>query len=154
MIEIQEICKVNFEELSRHLILEEGLCLNTYLCPAGKRTIGVGHNLDAMPIGDIIGRKFNNTITKEEALKILKFDVNKVINQLNDKLDFFSELPANHQFVLIDLAFNMGVSGLLKFKNTLAAFKKQDKNAIKSGLSNSKWARQVPNRAKRVINLI
>lgn len=154
MIELNNICKVPFEEISRHLIVEEGMCLNTYICPAGKRTIGVGHNLDAMPIEGIIGRENNNTITTEEALKILKFDVDKVITSLSTHLDFFKDLPVNHQFILIDLSFNIGINGLLKFKNTLAAFKIQNKEAIKNGLRNSKWARQVPNRAKRIIAMV
>lgn len=47
------------------------------------------------------------------------------------------------------MAYQMGVAGLAGFKNTLAMIADGDFGGAASGMLNSKWAKQTPNRARR-----
>ena len=62
------------DELLAQVKIEEGLRLKTYLCPAGRRTIGYGRNLDAMPYFE--GNKIPDEITEDQAEAILHRDLN------------------------------------------------------------------------------
>jgi lysozyme len=154
--EISELTKVPKEIIVKALTVEEGLRLVVYKCTAGHPTIGIGHNLNAMPVDKIIGRSItkSKTITKEEAYKIFYYDLHKLLIDINREIPWFKDLDATLQYVLISMAFNMGIYGLLKFKNTLNAFRTGDKAGMLSGMAGSKWAKQVPNRAKRLMNMV
>src|SRR5574343_1695210 len=154
--EISQLTKVPKETIVKALTVEEGLRLIVYTCTAGHPTIGIGHNLNAMPVDKIIGRPLgkSKTITKDEAYKIFYYDLNKLLIDINREIPWFKDLDATLQYVLISMAFNMGIYGLLKFKNTLNAFKTGNKEGMISGMSSSKWAKQVPNRARRLINMV
>ena len=39
-------------KIKEKLIREEGKKEKMYVCPTGHRTIGIGHNLDALPISE------------------------------------------------------------------------------------------------------
>lgn len=51
--------------------------------------------------------------------------------------------------ILYSMAYQMGVNGLAGFKNTLAMISAGKFDEASSGMLNSKWARQTPNRARR-----
>ena len=55
-----------------------------------------------------------------EAFYLLDDDVIYFSNKLNHYLSFFSELEENRQIALIDMCFNLGVQGLLNFKQMLS----------------------------------
>lgn len=113
----------------------EGLRLKPYKCPAGKLTIGFGRNLD------------DKGITKFEAEILLSHDVSEVANKLSSTLEFWPKLNQERKAVLINMAFNMGVNGLLKFKKTLALIDSGDYSEASIEMMDSAWAKQVPNRA-------
>lgn len=117
------------------LLKHEGLKLKPYRCTSGKLTIGVGRNLE------------DRGITKSEAMYLLSNDIADVIHQLKEKLPVFNVLDQTRQDVLVDMAFNMGVGGLLEFKNTLASIEKGHYRKASKQMLQSKWAKQVPNRA-------
>ena len=85
----------------------EKLCLTTYLCPAGKLTIGYGHT------GPDVKKGMKITLPQAESL--FKSDVAKVIQVINKQV----KVPLKQgQFdALVSLAFNAGI-GLL-YKSTL-----------------------------------
>lgn len=120
------------------LIRDEGLRLKPYICPAGKLTIGVGRNLD------------DKGITKAEALLLLDHDINEVVMALHRKLPWFDYLGLARQDVLVNMAFNMGVTALLKFKKMLAAVEAGDYHRAADEMLASKWAGQVGRRATRL----
>jgi lysozyme len=94
-------------KLIEQLKVHEGLRLNPYQCTAGKWTIGYGRNLE------------DNGITKFEAELLLNHDVAGVIMKLSTAVDGWHFLNEARKAVLVNMAFNMGVSGLLAFKKTL-----------------------------------
>ena len=148
------------DRLRIQLILNEGLSLTMYKCTAGKNTIGVGRNVDDNPLTDEekkhLGNKniFKTGITKEEAMYLLDNEINEVIGKLTRQISIFIKLDPIRQRVLIDLGFNMGVPGLLKFKNTLAALNRLDYEATAKGLENSLWFTQIKTRGPRVVKMM
>lgn len=119
------------EQLKRH----EGLRLKPYRCTAGKLTIGYGRNLDDFGI------------TQREANLMLRQNVALVADELVAKLPVFKELNEAREHALINMAFNIGVSGLLKFKKMIAALENSDYDEAAKQMLDSKWAKQVGSRS-------
>jgi lysozyme len=123
------------ENLKDQLVRHEGLRLTVYDCPAGYKTIGVGRNIE------------QKGITEEEAMFLLNNDIDYFTEQLMENLSFFDELSENRKSVLVNMAFNLGVAGLMKFKNMLKAVSEKRWEDASSEMLNSRWADQVGNRA-------
>ena len=127
--------------LREDLIAEEGIRLKPYLCPAGKTTIGVGRNLDDVGI------------TQDEAMEMLDNDIDRVNAQLAKALPWLETKSPDVQRAIANMTFQMGIGALLKFKKMLAALQARDYNAARREALNSTWAKQTPQRAKRVTDL-
>jgi|TARA_R100000152_G_C6710339_1_gene138090 lysozyme len=123
------------ENLKDQLVRHEGLRLTVYDCPAGYKTIGVGRNIE------------QKGITEEEAMFLLNNDIDYFTEQLMENLSFFDELSETRKSVLVNMAFNLGVAGLMKFKNMLKAVSEKRWEDASSEMLNSRWADQVGNRA-------
>jgi len=107
----------------------EGLSLKPYLCPSKKLTIGYGRNLQY------------NGITLQEAEQMLERDLLNIKLELEDSIKFFHKIDHVRQNVLIEMAYNMGISNLLEFKNTLNFMQKADFVSASLEMLNSKWHR-------------
>ena len=108
-----------------------------YRCPANRLTIGYGHNLDANPVPGISGRLSDN-----QADRLLAADVLSIQEKLAANLPWIEALNGPRYAVLVNMAFTMGVSGLLGFKKTLAFTRVGDfRNAAREMLR-SKWAKK------------
>ena len=128
--------------IEKLLILNEGFKTMPYRCTAGKLTIGVGRNLD------------DRGITPEEARYLLRNDLARVRAELDSYLPWWSGLSEVRRAVLIDMAFNLGIHGLLKFRNTLEALRRGDWQAAAAEMKNSKWYRDVGRRGDRLIQMV
>lgn len=125
------VTDVVIADLKRH----EGLRLKPYRDMVGKLTIGYGRNLDDVGLRE------------SEADQMLSNDVMGVYEQLLDALPWAAMLSAERQAVLVNMAFNLGLDGLLGFKNTLAAIRAGKYQEAASMMLESKWAQQVKGRA-------
>ena len=116
---------------------DEGFRATPYKCTADKLTIGFGTNLEA-------------GITKEqgEALLIAQLKQNELALQRN--LEWYSRAPEELQNVLHNLCYQLGISGLLKFRKTLAYMAEGKYKEAAVELLDSKLARQTPLRAQRL----
>ena len=128
-------------QLKRH----EGLRLEAYLCPAGKLTIGWGHNCEASPVPGV--EKEGDVISRGSAEVLLFQDVKSVARELDDKLGWWRKMEEPRQGVLLNMAFNMGVPKLLSFKRALGAMKIGDYARAGTEMLDSQWALQVKGRA-------
>ena len=81
-------------------------------------------------------------------------DIDDVFVELDRELPHWKYEPFNVRMVLCDMCFNMGIKGLLKFKLFLEAIEDVDYQTAAEELLNSKYATQVPNRAKRNAQLV
>ncbi len=126
------------EMLARH----EGFEGRPYKCTGNKNSIGFGFNLDDWPL------------TPAECLPILESRMRQVRVSLANRLSYFYALPDEAQAVLVNMAYQMGVSGLMGFKRFLAALQaKKYEDAYHEGMQ-SKWAQQTPNRARELMDII
>ncbi len=106
----------------------EGWRPNPYRCPKGHLTIGYGINLD-------VG------ITKEQGELLLLCKATEVYLEVEKKLPVFKRLSPARRGVLLDMAYNVGVGGLLKFKNMIHALILADYNLAADEMLNSQWHR-------------
>jgi len=100
-------------------------------------TIGYGRNLEA------------RGITAQEANELLLNDVSEVEEALH-RMGLLSDPSDVRRAVIINMAFQIGVSGLLKFNNMLSAYLDGYYELAAKEMLNSKWAIQTPNRAKEL----
>lgn len=126
----------------RQLRLHEGERLKPYRCTAGKLTIGVGRNLE------------DRGITREESAMLLTNDIAAMERELQHALPWVATLDEVRQRVLVDMAFNLGIVGLLAFKRTLATVAAGQYQQSATMMLDSKWARQVGQRAERLSRMM
>jgi lysozyme len=121
---------------------DEGVRLKPYTDTVGKLTIGVGRNLADVGISD------------DECTALLQNDVARTVAALDKSLPWWRKLDPVRQRVLVNMAFNLGMTGLLTFKNTLAAVQGGSYAAAAAGMLASKWATQVGDRAERLAEMM
>ena len=93
-------------------------------------------------------------INEEEAELLLKHRLDEKILELSEKEPFYLELPERAQEVIANMAYQMGVGGVLKFKKMWAALKEGDYKKAANEMLDSRWAKQTPNRAKELAEII
>jgi lysozyme len=133
--------------------LHEGERLEPYKDSLGYWTIGVGHLIDARKGGSLLGVPAI-PLTSEQSATLLKTDVEAHRADLLRALPWVAMLSDVRQAVLLDMAFNLGVGGLLGFKNTLSMVRAGDYVGAAKGMLQSKWASQVGPRAIRLSRMM
>lgn len=133
---------MNRDRLRDQLVLHEGLRLKPYTDTVGKLTIGVGRNLT--DIG----------VTEDEAYALLANDIGRVEAYLRAAVPCFGSLDDVRQRVLADMAFNLGLTGLLKFKQFLAAVASRKFDVASAEMLSSVWAGQVKGRAETLARMM
>ena len=128
-------------QLKRH----EGLRLEAYKDTEGHLTIGYGHNLDVWPVEGV--GKEGDVISRTKAEELLVESVVFFAAQLDEKIPWWRELDEPRQGVILNMGFNLGVSGLLGFKRALGAMKIGDYARAGTEMLDSRWAGQVRGRA-------
>ncbi|ABB56788.1 glycoside hydrolase family protein [Synechococcus elongatus] len=129
-------------DLIRQLTLHEGLRLKPYRCTAGRLTIGIGRNLD------------DRGISEAEARLLLVSDIDHAMRQLESRLPWVRQLSWVRQRVLIDMAINLGIDGLLRFRKTLGHIEAGRYAEAADEMLNSLWADQVGERARRLSRMM
>lgn len=131
-----------YKEAREHLKLEEGLRLKPYKCTSGKLTIGIGRNLD------------DKGISEKEAEMLLDNDITECIEALVKIFPNFYLFSKARKVALISMIFQLGEGGFKKFKATIEAINNGDFKLAAAHARNSLWAKQTPNRAKRVTEML
>ena len=119
---------------------DEGECLVAYPDTVGVWTVGVGHAHVAQ----------GTVWTQAQADTSFDADLFNAMHDLDFRLSWWRELDVVRAAVLLNMAFNMGVEGLLGFHNTLAAIEAGNYGAASGGMLSSRWAKQVGARATRL----
>lgn len=129
------------EPLIKQLRRDEGEILHAYEDHLGFWTIGVGRLID---------KRRGGGISEEESAYLLNNDITRVTQGLRRRLAWFDELDPARKGVLLNMAFQMGVEGLLGFTNTLKLVEEGNYTAAAKAMMESKWATQTPARALRL----
>ena len=146
--------------LRQQLSRDEGRVLHAYKDSLGYWTVGVGHLIDpskgatppidmTRPDGpDVISIRC--TITDEVCDRLLDDDIANKTQRLTAQLPWLAILDDARRGVLLNMAFNLGVSGVLAFKDTLHLIQIGQYHAASLAMLKSKWATQVGSRANRL----
>jgi lysozyme len=137
------------EQLKRH----EGFRQHVYKDTMGFDTIGYGYCLPKNPL-KLTDNEIN--IYRREGIKesVASYILQRCIDELRKtllvKIEGFADLDDVRQDVLINMALNLGVSGLMKFRNTLTAIKHGEYKMASLEMLDSVWAKQVKGRANEL----
>ena len=124
--------------ITEQLIRDEGCRLMPYTDTTGHITIGVGRNLT--DIG----------ITYAEATNMLANDIANADRKLKAACPWVASLDGPRYGALLNMAFNLGVAGLLSFRQFLTACQNGQWEVAAHEMLESKWAEQVGSRAQRL----
>lgn len=142
----------NLKKLKDEIVREEGEVLEVYRDKFSKLTCGIGHLIvrGDPEYGKAVGFK----ITKMRSTQLFERDVQRTLDELDKKLPWLKTQPPDVIRAVSNMAFQLGVQGVLKFYTTLKNIEDKDyENAYTNGLR-SLWAKQTPARARRVLSLI
>ena len=129
------------ETLKRH----EGVKYYVYKDHLGYETIGVGRCLKQ---GVGLG------LTHDEVDYLLINDINRCLEELDAAFPWFKDLTEIRREAMINLCFNLGLTRLRKFEKALAAMSIHNYEEAANEFLDSRWAKQVGNRAKEVTEMI
>ena len=151
--------KYNTSHFLDKLIQHEGMVLTVYQDTLGIDTIGIGRNLkdrgiskeelDYMDIPSM-AVVYEHGITEADARYLAMNDIKIVEEELCRVQPVVNDLDAVRQLILMDMAFNMGVPRLCKFKKMWAAIEAGDFDTASVEMLDSRWARQVKSRATKL----
>tara|TARA_E500000318_G_C3519632_1_gene195805 strand:+ start:578 stop:1015 length:438 start_codon:yes stop_codon:yes gene_type:complete len=132
----------NLEQLKERIKIHEGFCDTVYKDTLGKRTIGYGHLCT-----DNEEWKDGKAYTIEYLNDVFEGDFNEAVRQTEQLIgNLVLHKEANE--IIIEMVFQLGMSGVSKFKKMWAALKDQNYTEAANQMLDSKWAKQTPNRAK------
>ena len=120
----------------------EGFVKHVYDDSLGIPTIGYG-----FAIKDLV---LEEDLCDEILLRKLRILGRSVMG----KFPFFDSLPSDCKDVLMEMCYQLGVTGVSKFKKALKAMEDGDWEKAADEMLDSKWAKQTPNRAKEMSNII
>lgn len=136
----------NDEKLVAEIKRDEGSVPHVYQDSLGWWTIGVGRLVD---------KRKGGKLSPEEIDFLLMNDIDAKVAEMDRLMPWWRELDSVvRQRVLINMAFNLGVVGLLKFKNTLVMVQSGNYEGAAKGMLASLWAKQVGNRAVRLAEMM
>jgi len=127
--------------LEDQLRRDEGERLSAYQDHLGFWTIGIGRLIDSRRGGGI---------STDESTMLLRNDIARIRVELLQRLPWFVHLDPVRQGVLMNMAFQMGINGVMAFQQMLAKVQGGDYAAAADQMLQSKWATQTPERAKRL----
>ncbi len=120
---------------------EEGRVRHAYLDSKGYWTIGVGRLIDG---------RLGGGLSNSEIDFLLSNDIAEKTREVLAKLPWAAGLNEPRRAVLIGMAFQMGIDGLLGFKATLRAVEDEHWSDAAEHMRQSLWAKQTPARARRM----
>ena len=138
---------MTYDELAGSVKLSEGFRDHIYKDTEGFATIGWGHKVvheDNFEEG--------KTYTKEELQEVFDKDLNKAIGLARQLMEENNvrDLPTTAQHTITEMCFQLGKSGVSKFRNMWNALQNRDFNTASLEMLDSKWNRQTPNRCKKL----
>lgn len=152
MISTPTSAELWMQRLVKCLRADEGVRTKAYddatgkevTAPSGRLTIGVGRNIE------------DNGISEATISQMLQEDIECCLKEAQRLfgLDFFNSLSTPRQHAIIMMIFQLGAAGFFEFRNTIAAIKQNNFALAAEHARKSLWARQVPDRAKRVTTLL
>ena len=140
---------MNIEQLREELKIDEGVKYEIYLDHLGLPTFGIGHLVVDSdpefeePVGPAVSARSVN--------ECFDNDVEVVLGECRLLYEDFDELPEEVQLIIANMMFNMGRPRLSQFKGMKRGVDARHWNAAADEMVDSRWYRQVTNRADRLV---
>jgi lysozyme len=141
---------MNIEQLREELKIDEGVKYEIYLDHLGLPTFGIGHLV--LESDEEYGKPVGTSITEDRVNECFARDVDVVLNECKTLFPSFEVLPEEVQLIIANMMFNMGRPRLSKFKKFIAAVAISNWQEAANQMVDSRWYKQVTNRADRLVN--
>jgi lysozyme len=128
----------DFKQLIERIAVNEGFRSEVYKCSEGVDTFGHGLTY----------------ITEEESLDILAKRIPKRHLELMDRVDWYDALPPKVKEVVIEMTYQLGISGMLKFKKMIANMKEKNWQLAANEMKDSLWYRQTKSRCEQLAQIV
>ena len=140
---------MNVEQLQKELAEDEGCKYEVYNDHLGLPTFGIGHLVTEWD--DEYGKPVGTPVSEERVNSCFVKDVETTIADCKILYSNFDELPEEAQLILCNMMFNMGRPRLTKFRKMNLAIVDEDYLEASLQMEDSRWYKQVPNRAERLV---
>jgi len=124
------------------LKIHEGFRSRVYKDTLGYDTIGYGFAIKDLELSEAV------------ATVILTGKVYELVIRIQERFPWFNKLPNPAQGVVVNMCYQMGISGVSKFRKFIRALNLKDWNTAAAEMLDSRWARQTPKRAQELSNII
>ena len=143
---------MNIDKLREEIAADEGEVHEIYLDHLGLATFGIGHLVrdDDPESGLPVGTPVDN----DRVVEAFESDIETVLSDCNKLYPDFNDLPEEAQRVIANMMFNMGRPRLSKFKGMKSGVDARDWDRAADEMVDSRWYRQVTNRADRLVERI
>jgi lysozyme len=145
---LQKENAMNIDKLREQLKIDEGVKYEIYLDHLGYPTFGIGHLITEAD--EEHGKPVGTPITEERVNSVFDKDVEIYVSEAKKVFPKLAELPSEAQEVIVNMTFNMGAPRLSKFKKFIAAVEARNWDTASVEMMDSRWAKQVGNRAVRL----
>ena len=142
--------KLDREAVFEQMKIDEGVVYEVYHDHLGLPTFGVGHLvLDTDPE---FGKPVGTPVDEDRVNECFEKDLDTAISECSVLYEDFDDMPGEVKEVLVNMMFNMGRTRLSGFKNFKKALDEGDWSKAAVEGRDSKWYRQVTNRAERLMS--
>ena len=141
---------MNIDELRQEIQNDEGRVNSVYLDHLSLPTIGIGHLIKesdpeyGLPVGTVVD--------DERVNELFNQDIKVTLSECEQLYGNFNDLPEEVQKILANMMFNLGRPRLSKFKKLCKAVADRDWQECAVQMEDSRWHKQVTNRANRLIS--
>ena len=140
---------MNIDKLRRDLEIDEGVIHEIYLDHLGYATFGIGHLV--INSDEEYGWSVGTDVSEERVKEAFNSDIETVLSDCCRLYEYFDDLPEEVQLIIANMMFNMGYTRLSKFKGMKRGIDARDWNQAADEMVDSRWYRQVTNRADRLV---
>jgi len=140
---------MDLQRLQEELEYDEGVKYEIYLDHLGLPTFGIGHLVteDDPEHGEDVGTE----VSEDRVAEAFEQDIQTTLSECTVLYPDFEDLPEEAQLIIANMMFNLGRPRLSQFKGMKAGVDARDWNRAADEMVDSKWYRQVTNRADRLV---
>lgn len=134
------------ETLEQRIGRHEGYREFEYFDSLGNPTIGIGHLCKK--------GEYPDGINYVDALKLLDADIKKAKLSIAKEMPWTMGMGAIRFGILVEMVFQLGINGILRFKKMIVALRQQDYDGAADEMLDSDWYEQTPNRCKELAQIM
>ena len=141
---------MNIDELREEIAQDEGKVMSVYLDHLNLPTLGIGHLINEWD--EEYGKPVGTEVSEERVNELFAKDIQTTISECKELFENFNDLPDEVQKICANMMFNMGRPRLSGFKKFRAAIANNNWQECAIQMEDSRWHKQVTNRANRLIS--